>query len=219
MIPRVASYREVVERNRAAYAPMVDERAGGKELPAWKAAEQEGFLERLRAEDRTTLLEIGAGTGRHGLWFQDAGMQVLCTDASPEMVAHCRQSGLRAEVQDFLSLWVPSPVSAVFSMNCLLHVPLADLPAVLAAIDRCLEPGGLVFWGQYGGSRREGTRDDDHYVPKRFFSSQTDEELLATAAERFELVEFHTVSLDWDDGNHFQALTLRSRQQHLHRPL
>lgn len=211
MLENVSSYDAVSARNRQAYDRMVDERAGGPALPAWKEHEQERFLARLQEEGRRSLLEIGAGTGRHGLWFQAAGLEVICTDLSFEMVEYCRAQGLRAEVQDFLRLEVSAPVDAVFSMNCLLHVPLADLPAVLRRIERCLSAGGLFFWGQYGGIRHEGERDDDHYVPKRFFSSQTDAELLAMAAEVFDQVDFHTVPLGWEDGAHFQALTLRRR--------
>lgn len=211
MLDDVPSYDDVSARNRQAYDLKVEERAGGPDLPAWKAHEQERFLARLQEEGRRTVLEIGAGTGRHGLWFQEAGLDVVCSDLSFEMVEHCRSQGLRAEVQDFLHLDVPAPVDAVFSMNCLLHVPLADLPAVLLRIEGCLAPDGLFFWGQYGGVRREGERDDDHYVPKRFFSSQTDEELLEMATAVFDHVEFRSVTLGWEDGGHFQALTLRRR--------
>ena len=59
--------------------------------------------------------------------------------------------------------------------------------------------------GVYGGEAREGTLDDDHQQPKRFFSFRTDEQIFAYANKVFEIVDFHTV----DDGDlHFQALTL-----------
>jgi SAM-dependent methyltransferase len=209
MMRGVPTYDEVLAHNLLAYGGRVEERAGAGIDEPWRLAEHEAFLGRMQAEGRRTLLEIGAGTGRSGVWFAQRGIDVLCTDASPAMVEHCRSLGLRAEVQDFLSLAVETPVEAVFSFNNLLHVPLADLPPVLGSVERCLEPGGLFFWGQYGGIRKEGPMDSDPYEPKRFFSSQTDDELLATASARFDIVDFRRVDLGWTDGAGFQALTLR----------
>jgi SAM-dependent methyltransferase len=98
---------------------------------------------------------------------------------------------------------------AVFAMNCLLHVPLADLPGVLDGVSRVLIPDGLFFWGQHGGFTHAGPWPEDHYEPKRFFSLLTDEDLRLIAAQHFAEVGFETV--DPGDGHHghFQALTLR----------
>lgn len=207
-----ARYDDVLADIRAAYGAKVEERAGGAIQP-WKEAEQAAFVHRLRAEGRRTVLEVGAGTGRHGRVFADEGFDVICTDPSPEMVAHCRSQGLTADEQDVLHLAVAEPVDAAFAMNCLLHVPLGDVPAALRAVERCLVPGGLFFWGQYGGVRREGRFDGDNYEPKRFFSSWADDEIEAVATEVFDLVDFHPVDVSGDrtDPFRFQSLTLRSR--------
>jgi SAM-dependent methyltransferase len=81
---------------------------------------------------------------------------------------------------DFLHLdFPPGSFDAVFAMNCLLHVPNHDLPAVLESIRGVLRPGGLFFVGVYGGDESaEGPIDDDRHVPPRFFSWRTDEQLL-----------------------------------------
>lgn len=204
-------YDDVLAGLRAAYDAKVDERASSTVEP-WKEAERQRFLRRLRDEGRTTLVELGAGTGVHGRWFADAGLDVVCTDLSAAMVEHCRAQGLVALRQDFLHLDLPAPREAAFAMNCLLHVPLDDLPGVLGSIRRNLVPGALFFWGQYGGERAEGAREFDHYEPKRFFSSLTDDEIQLVAAAAFEIVDFHPVALPAvPDGAtfHFQALTLR----------
>lgn len=203
-------YDEIIGTLRQAYDAKVDERSSGHDAE-WKEAEREAFLARLRAAGASTLLEIGAGTGIHGRWFADRGLDVVCTDLSPAMVEHCRSIGLEAHVQDFLSLDLGRTFDAVFAMNCLLHVPHAEIDAVLRSIASCVRPGGLLFWGQYGGEDREGPLPDDHYEPKRFFSSFTDEQVLAVATAVFDLVDFHQVGFDdWTNG-HFQALTLRAR--------
>jgi SAM-dependent methyltransferase len=114
---------------------------------------------------------------------------------------------------DFLHLDFPAgSFDVVFAMNCLLHVPNQDLPAVLAAVRAVLRPGGLFFVGVYGArdgdESGEGPLDGDRHAPPRFFSWRTDEQLLGFAADaRFDRVDFHSV--ETDGGNWFQSLTLR----------
>src|ERR1700722_3394098 len=99
---------------------------------AWKLAEREAFAATLAAEGLSGLLEIGAGTGQESLFFAGRGLQVVATDASPAMVARCAAKGLDARVMDFAGLDFPdASFDAVHAMNCLLHVPNAELPAVL----------------------------------------------------------------------------------------
>jgi SAM-dependent methyltransferase len=127
---------------------------------------------------------------------------------SPAMVARCRDKGLDARVMDFSELdFEPASFDAVHAMNCLLHVPNTELPAVLSAIGRVLRPGGLFFLGVYGGRAEEGKASSDDHVPARFFSFRTDEQLLQFASQSFEVVDFH-VLLDADEAR-FQSLTLR----------
>jgi SAM-dependent methyltransferase len=126
------------------------------------------------------------------------------------MVEHCRAKGIEAHVMDFLHLDFPvGSFDAVFAMNCLLHMPNHDLPAVLAAVRAILRPGGLFFLGVYGGTESaEGPLGDDEHKPPRFFSFRTDEQLLGFAAAAwFDVVEFHAV--DAGRGHRFQSLTLR----------
>src|SRR5215469_10540854 len=98
------------------------------------------------------MLEIGAGTGQDSLFFAGHDLDVIATDISAAMVARCRDKGLDARVMDFSQLDFPAEsFDAVYAMNCLLHVPDAELPAVLRSIARVMVPGGLFFLGVYGG--------------------------------------------------------------------
>ena len=174
----------------------------------WKLAERRAFRERLAPGDR--LLEIGAGTGQDSAFFQDEGLTVVAADLSPVMVEHCRAKGIDAHVMDFLHLNFPiGSFDAVYAMNCLLHVPNNDLPAVLAAVRTVLRPSGLFYVGVYGRNESaEGLLDNDEHVPPRFFSWRTDEQLLSVTTDaRFDVVDFHPVDTDRDYG--FQSLTLR----------
>ena len=115
-------------------------------MPAWKVEERRSFLLLLQQQHTRTLLELGAGTGRDGKFFQDHGLEVTCIDLSPAMVNLCRQKGLTACVMDFGDLRFPaSSFDAVYALNCLLHLPKNELPTVLQAIDTVLTPTGLTM--------------------------------------------------------------------------
>jgi SAM-dependent methyltransferase len=196
-----------MEDLRAAYDSGAERRDGYVKKP-WKLAERNAFAARLAAEGLTRLLEIGAGTGQDSAHFAGLGLEVVATDATPAMVARCRDKGLDARLMDFGQLDFPSAsFDAVHAMNCLLHVPNAELPAVLAGIARVLRPGGLFFLGVYGGDEQEGPVEGDDHVPARFFSWRTDERIVAFAIEHFEVVDFHVAEEDTD--HRFQSLTLR----------
>jgi SAM-dependent methyltransferase len=199
-------YDEVIGPLRAAYDARAAWRDGLAKEP-WKLAERQAFRDRLAPGAR--VLEIGAGTGQDSAYFQDEGFDVVAADLSPAMVEHCRAKGIEAHVMDFLHLDVPvGSFDAVFAMNCLLHVPNHDLPAVLVAIRAALRPGGLLFIGVYGGDESaEGPIPGDEHVPPRFFSWRTDEQLLGFATAGFEVADFHSVTVG--QGHRFQSLTLR----------
>ncbi|MFY1697271.1 MULTISPECIES: class I SAM-dependent methyltransferase [unclassified Solwaraspora] len=179
---------------------------------AWKIAERSAFGDRLARRGARSLLEIGAGTGQDSRYFQEQGFDVVATDLTPAMVAACRAKGLDARLMDVLAMDFPvASFDAVYTMNCLLHVPNADLPAALTAIGDVLRPGGLFFLGVYGGDGSEGVADWDDHDPPRFFSMRTDEQIRRYATDVFDLVDFH--ALDVDGGFRFQSLTLRRPAQ------
>jgi SAM-dependent methyltransferase len=205
MTDMAVRYDDVLGPLREAY----DARAAWRDARTrepWKVAERQAFRNRLAPGTR--LLEVGAGTGQDSAYFQGEGLSVVAADLAPAMVEHCRAKGIEAHVMDFLHLNLPTrSFDAVYAMNCLLHVPNRDLPAVLAAIRAVLRPGGLFFVGVYGGNDSgEGTIDNDEHTPARFFSWRTDEQLLSFAAASFDVVDFHTVDLG--HGYRFQSLTL-----------
>jgi SAM-dependent methyltransferase len=200
------SYAHVIAQLRPAYNRSAADRDVG-EKSEWKLAERRRFLQRLQGEDKTRLLEIGAGTGQDSLFFQEHGLRVVATDLAPEMVARCRAKGLEAYVMEFLNLGFPSgSFDSGYAFNCLLHVPNADLPAVLTGIRSVLAPSALLYMGMYGGEEFEGILPDDWHSPPRFFSFRSDEQLLQLISPYFELVDFHVVS---EERVYFQALTLR----------
>jgi len=181
------------------------------QMEPWKFEERQRFLHSLLEEDRNSILELGAGTGRDGSYFQENRFDVVCVDLSDEMVKLCTEKGLETRRMDFSRLdFPPGQFDSVYAMNSLLHVPKSELDAVLEEIDRVLVPGGLFFCGVYGGSSSEGIWENDTYEPKRFFAMYTDEELTAIVANRFEVEDFHVVPIA-EGAPHFQSLLLRKR--------
>jgi SAM-dependent methyltransferase len=166
-------YEQILDDLREAYDRKAEER-DGYEIKPWKIEERQRFLSLLQEEGKRSLLEIGAGPGVHGKFFLDNGLEVICTDLSPEMVRLCREKGLTAHVMDFMNLDFPdSSFDAVHALNCLLHVPKRDLPRALKTIRAVLRPEGLFHLGVYGGKEHEGVWPEDHHEPKRFFSFLT----------------------------------------------
>ncbi len=180
----------------------------------WKAGERRRFLALLQEEGGRALLELGAGPGKDGEFFRDHGLDVVCTDLSPEMVALCESKGLTARVMDLSHPdFPPGTFDAVYALNCLLHLPDRELPGALRGINTILKPGGLFYMGVYGGRDQEGVWEDDPYEPKRFFSLRTDEWLLKIAAGFFDVRSFRRVSVGgWAGGLHFQSLILRKHR-------
>jgi SAM-dependent methyltransferase len=181
-----------------------------KPLTVLQIEERQRFLSLLEEEGKRRLLEIGAGTGVHSKFFQDNGVEVTSTDLSPRNVELCREKGLTAHVMDFLNLDFPEcTFDAVYALNCLIHVPQGDLPQILETIRALLKVGGLLYLGAYGGEEREGVWSEDHYLPRRFFSFLSDEQITDVTTRFFELVAFRRILLDDEPDLHFQSLVLR----------
>lgn len=204
-------FESITDSMRLAY----DRNAGERDAAAladWKIAEREDFTHLMRAEGKHTLLEIGAGPGHFSAYFRDNGLNVTCSDLSPEMVRLCRQKGLDAHVMDFRHLDFPAAsFDAVFALNCMLHVPSVDLDRVLASIHRVLRPDGLFYFGVYGGHSFEGVWPEDHHDPKRYFVFYPDDELRRRVSGWFDEVSFRVVEIEGDGESHFQSLILRPK--------
>jgi SAM-dependent methyltransferase len=201
---------ELVDNLRLAYDRGADRRDGYSKQQ-WKLVERSAFLDRLRADGSRRLLEIGAGTGQDSEFFASNGLDVTAIDLSPEMVERCRRKGIAARVVNLLELdktqFGEPKFDAVYSLNCLLHVPNADLPAVLAGIGAVMRPGGLFYLGVWGGDGDEGAWEHDSHDPPRFFSLRTNAQIRGFVSERFAIEDFHVIETT---ALPFQSLTLRN---------
>ena len=181
----------------------------------WRWPIAERFLARMRSEQLISLVEVGAGVGFTSRWFADQGIEVVATDLSPAQVALCRAKGLEAHTRDMYDLGFPAGrFDSLWAMNCVHHVPTADLPAVLKGFARVVRPGGLAYIGVWGGVDREGMPADDFYLPPRFFSFRSDETLRAMLEAAFDVETFETFTPKQDDdGLHMQSCVARVRRK------
>lgn len=193
-----------------AYDKYAEDRDSRK-LADWKIQERAYFLGLLKEEQKETLLEIGAGTGRDSQFFRDNGLQVISTDISSEMVRLCHQKELSAFLMDFYNLgFRDRSFDAIWALNCLLHVPKKEFPEVLQGIQFVLKPTGLFYMGVYGGREFEGIWQEDFYTPKRFFSFYPDQRIQEVVSVFFEILYFKVVHLE-EGKAHFQSMILRGK--------
>lgn len=175
----------------------------------WKTQERANFLSLINQENKQSLLELGAGTGRDSKFFADNGLAVISIDLSPEMIRLCHQKGLSAHVMDMTDLkFAPNSFDAVYALNSFLHISEAEFMTALENVKKVLKPTGLFYLGVYGGQEFEGIWGKDSYRPKRFFSLRTDEHIQQLTAQLFELLSFKRIELENNDS-HFQSLFLR----------
>lgn len=102
------------------------------------------------------ILELGCGGGGDTAAMLVRGFNVVPTDGSPEMAweASARLSQ-PVRVLMFEDLADVEAYDGVWASACLLHVPIGDLPAILARIRRSLRPGGH-FYASYKSGLKEG---------------------------------------------------------------
>ena len=197
----------------------------------WKASLQQQFLDLVLGQrhgrgtstetvagpvpgTRPRLLDVGCGAGAALAFFRQAGVEAQGIDLSPGMVQACRDQGLRADVAEFSRPlpYADGEFDAIFSMNSMLHVPKALLPAVVRELRRILADDGVLFLGIYGGQDHEGPWEQDPSGSARFYSYYTDESLRCVLT-RCGLVirNFECVAVARAPGLHFQACTLTKR--------
>lgn len=179
-------------------------------LPDERVELRERFVELLRAEGRSSLIEFGAGAGQDAEKLIDAGLDVVAIDLSPENVTRARERGIDARVGDFYDLDFPDGAFAAgWAMSTFLHVPDADLDRVLSEASRVLEPGAPLAIGLWGGIDWEGIMEDDWADPPRFFSMRSDDRLQALLGNHFEVEVFETTMHRDEPDEHYQWCVVR----------
>jgi SAM-dependent methyltransferase len=103
-----------------------------------------------------SILELGCGAGNHAAEMLARGFVLRATDGSPEMAALAsRKLNHPVETMRFDELEDRETFDGVWASACLLHVPRAELAAILTRIHRALKSGG-VFYASYKAGEGDG---------------------------------------------------------------
>jgi SAM-dependent methyltransferase len=177
----------------------------------FKVQERSEFLKFLKVEGRETLLEIGCGPGQDAQFFQSQGLRVLAVDNTPAMVKLTAEKGVSAQVLDCYDLGgINECFDAVYTMNCLLHIPKRDIDQVLRLISERLNENGLMYLGLWEDQDFEGIWEHDQYEPKRFFSFWKVEALLEVLQRAFRLEYYRR--LEPREGKIFNSFIVRKME-------
>lgn len=123
----------------------------------------DGFLAKL--EPGARILELGCGGGRDSARMMALGFDVRPTDGTAEIAEQAAaRLGVPVPVLRFEDIALDAAVDGVWASACLLHVPRADLPSILAKIHAALRSGG-VFYASFKAGEGEG-----HDALQRFFN-------------------------------------------------
>ena len=124
--------------------------------------EDVGFYVAEARKARSTVVELGVGTGRIALPIAAAGVPVIGIDSSPGMLEVCRRSAEAAGVDNLIDLRlgdlreppVTERVRLVISpFRAFLHLETdAERRQALAAVSRLLEPGGRFVFDVFAPS-------------------------------------------------------------------
>lgn len=92
--------KEILKQSYNNYAHVREK----NKLQEWKIKPRDLFLQLLLNEGKSTLLDVGAGTGRDSKFFMNNNIDVIAVDLSDEMIKLCREKGIESYELDFYNL-------------------------------------------------------------------------------------------------------------------
>ncbi|GAA4650178.1 class I SAM-dependent methyltransferase [Kistimonas scapharcae] len=127
------------------------------------------FLSRLKPGAH--ILDAGCGSGRDTCHFLKQGYHVTAIDGSVAMVRHASAfTGINVRQLTFENLDYQAAFEGIWACASLLHIPLSELPDVMARMSEALKNNGIWYLSfKYGAG--EVSRDG------RSFTNLTEESL------------------------------------------
>lgn len=179
-----------------------------RELRGRRSELRDAFIELLHSEQRSSVVDFGAGPGRDGEGFCAAGIQFVGLD-----LAHA--NGTLAATRDLTVLQgsVMAPplrarsFDAGWCMSTLMHLTVAEADVAIRAMADVLTPGAPMLIGVWGGDGQE-ERESNIDGFDRQFSLRTPEENQAIFSQAGTIDRRET----WDamtHGWHYQVFQLR----------
>jgi SAM-dependent methyltransferase len=111
------------------------------------------MADRLEAEGRSRVLDIGCGLGRHTVYLAARGFEVTATDNALAALSACKanleEAGLTANVIETEMTDYPFPdghFDGAIGSHVIHHTDRATLERILVEVTRTLAPGGYFVW-------------------------------------------------------------------------
>ena len=172
----------------------------------------ERFRELLRAESRTSLVDVGAGPGLDTLLWKRDGFGVVGVDLGQQNCKVMHTKGLVAVNASLYDLPFPDAAfDALWTMSTFVHVPPARVPHALRELVRVVRPGGPIAIGTWGGRDFAAYPEFGEIRPFRYFSLATHDRWLASLEAESSVDSFETFSPNGDDGWQYQFAIVRRR--------
>ncbi|WP_313593161.1 class I SAM-dependent methyltransferase [Agrobacterium cavarae] len=109
------------------------------------------------------ILELGCGAGQDSEAMLARGFDVHPTDGTPEMAhAAAERLGVATSTLLFEDIAEQNAYDGIWANACLLHVPRATLPSIIARIHTALKGKG-VFYASYKAGTAEGRDELDRF--------------------------------------------------------
>lgn len=149
------------------------------------------FLNKFIELTEEKIIDVGSGPGRDGLLIQEAGKEVVCTDASEAMVKLSSERGLESVLTGLDALpFENESFDGAWSYTTLLHIPKKDMRAPLNEIYRILKPSGIFALGLIEGDTEEYKESSGAGMPRWFSFYQKEEVIDVCKKYKFELIYF-----------------------------
>lgn len=126
-------------------------------------SEQHSFFEK-HLKEKSTILDIGFGSGRDSLYFKNKGYDVYSIDPEESFVAHAKEIGLQNVYQSKAEeIGFAGVFDGIWACASLLHIPSKDLKDVFKKCCTALKENGIMYVSFKQGDS-EGERDGRFYL-------------------------------------------------------
>lgn len=143
------------------------------------------FADQVRAVGGP-VADVGCGTGRITAHLHGLGLDAFGVDLSPGMVAVARREnpGLRFDVGSMTELDLPdASLAGMVAWYSLIHIPDAELGAVLSRFRRAVRPGGPLLVSFHVGDGSELKTQGYDGLPMKVYVHRRRTDALAAALD------------------------------------